>query len=123
MSAIGSVIVMMCQFFLAVVSMPDLRRFSVVEPDGAERSPSRNHHRLDRFGGLPAALGDAGELASVRHLPQADPAQAELAVDGLGAPAALAAGVAADRELRLAARLDLEGSLRHGSVLLEGEPE
>src|SRR6478735_3205881 len=39
----------------------------------------------------------------------------QLAVDGLGAAAALAAGVAADSELRLASGLDLESSLRHVS--------
>src|SRR5829696_8469109 len=39
---------------------------------------------------LPARLGHAGDVALVGHLPQADPAQAELAVDGTG-PAALAA--------------------------------
>src|SRR3954451_10892233 len=63
----------------------------------------------------------------MRHLPQADPAQAELAVDGLGTATALAAGVATDRELGLAGRLDLECSLRHCSLLpsalCEGEPE
>src|SRR5215213_3691425 len=32
---------------------------------------------------LPAGLRDAGQLAAVGHLPQADPAQAELAVDRL----------------------------------------
>src|SRR4051794_19003521 len=62
---------------------------------------------------LPARLGDAGQLAAVRHLSQADAAQAELAVDGLGPAATLAAGVAADRELGLAGRLDPECSLRH----------
>src|SRR6476469_9676506 len=55
---------------------------------------------------LPRALGDAGQLARVRHLPEADAAQAELAVDGLGPAAALAAGVAAHLALRLAGRLD-----------------
>src|SRR3954451_18494291 len=69
-------------------------------------------------GGLPGALGHAGELARVGHLPQADPAQAELAVDRLGTAAALATGVAADRELGLASGLDLQSSLRHVSCCL-----
>jgi hypothetical protein len=66
---------------------------------------------------LPGALGDAGQLAGVRHLPEADPAQAELAEHRLGAPAALAPGVTPDRELRLACCLDLEGCLGHLSCL------
>src|SRR4051794_6608729 len=57
------------------------------------------------FGGLPAGLGHAGQLAAVGHLAQADPAQAELAVDGLGTATALAARVATHRELGLAGRL------------------
>src|SRR3954451_6551141 len=55
--------------------------------------------------GLPGTLADAGELPGVGHLPQADPAQAVLRDDGVGATAALAAGITADRELRLAGRL------------------
>ena len=47
-------------------------------------------------GGLPAGLGDAGQLAGVRHLAEADAAQAELAEHRARAAAALAAGVAAD---------------------------
>ena len=46
----------------------------------------------------------ARQLAAVRHLAQADPAQAELAEDRVRATATLAAGVTADRELRLASR-------------------
>src|ERR671926_1171163 len=48
-----------------------------------------------RSGGLllPAALGHAGDVAVVRELAQADPAQAELAVDGARAAAAAAARV------------------------------
>src|ERR1700712_324912 len=68
--------------------------------------------------GLPGALGDARQLAGVCHLPQADPAQAELAVDGLGPTAALAAGVAAHRELGLACGLDPQSGLRHVSCCL-----
>src|SRR6476469_572666 len=82
-------------FFLVAVSAPG-------SPD------------LRRGGGLlPARLGHAGQLAAVGHLAQADPAQAELAVDRLGAAAALAAGVAPHRELRLARGLDLQSGLRH----------
>src|SRR5436190_16954733 len=47
----------------------------------------------------PAGLRHAGDLAGVHHLPQAHSAQAELAVDGVRAPAALAARVGADLEL------------------------
>src|SRR3954454_4465362 len=97
MSAIGSVIVMVLVFLLAW--FPGRSRTS----DGGG------------WCGLPARLGHAGQLAAVGHLAQADPAQAELAVDGLGPPTALATGVAADRELGLAGRLDPEGSLRHFS--------
>src|SRR5919205_1298311 len=73
---------------------------------GLRRSPSW---------GSPGALGDAGQLAAVRHLAHADPAQAELAVHRVGAPAALAAGVGAHRELRLAGRLDDQRGLGHVS--------
>src|SRR5687767_13134114 len=50
---------------------------------------------------LPAGLAHAGELPGVRHLAQADPAQAELAEDGVRTTAPLATGVATDGELRL----------------------
>src|SRR3954453_8625993 len=109
MSAIGSVIVMVVSFSLDVVSRRVARRD--LERSGWGWSPS------------PAGLGHAGQLAAVSHLAQADPAEAELAVDGLGTPAALAAGVATDGELGLARRLHLQCSLRHGSVLLEREAE
>src|SRR6478609_6618353 len=62
---------------------------------------------------LPGGLGDARQLAGVRHLAQADPAQAELAVHRVRTPAALAAGVAAHGELRLRRRLLLSGFLCH----------
>src|SRR5918998_5483485 len=65
----------------------------------------------------PRALLDAGQLAPVRHVPEADPAQAELAVDGLGPPAPLAPGVCAYAELRLASLLDLERCLCHAWFL------
>src|SRR3954462_9203137 len=44
---------------------------------------------------LPAALGHARDVAVVRELAQADPAQAELAEHGARAAAAAAAGVRA----------------------------
>src|SRR5918911_4668133 len=44
---------------------------------------------------LPAALGHPGDVAVVRELAQADPAQAELAVDGARAAATAAARVLA----------------------------
>src|SRR3982074_3157156 len=43
----------------------------------------------------PARLGHAGDVALVRQLPQADPADAELAVDGASASAPTATAVAA----------------------------
>src|SRR6266508_707754 len=104
MSAIGSVMVMAARPFLH-------RGF-------APASRARPAAIVCWFGGCrgsPRGLGDTGQLAPVSHLPQADPAQAELAVDGLGAAAALAAGVTADSELRLAGRLHLQSSLRHVS--------
>src|SRR4051812_10879335 len=102
MSAIGSVIVM----FGVVLSRCGFP---------ASRSPGPAAFVSVWTPELPAGLGDAGQLAAVGHLPQADPAQAELAVDGLRTAATLAAGVGADGELRLAGRLHPEGSLRHVS--------
>src|SRR4051794_6357289 len=53
----------------------------------------------------PARLRHAGDLAGVNHLPQADAAQAEAAVDGARPPATAAPGVTPDLELGLALRL------------------
>src|SRR4051795_3156224 len=100
MSAIGSVIVM---------------AFSALSPLRFRTRVSGRPVAIVGGGGLPGALGDAGQLAAVRHLPQADAAQAELAVDGLGPAAALATGVPAHSELRLASGLDPESGLRHVS--------
>src|SRR6478609_6361669 len=102
MSAIGSVIVMAARPFLHRGFAPA----SQVRPAAIVCWKSS---------GSPRGLGHAGQLAAVRHLPQADAAQAELAVDGLGPAATLAAGVAADSELRLAGGLDLQSGLRHVS--------
>ena len=55
-------------------------------------------------------------------LAKADAAQAELAVDGVGTTADLAARVSAHLELRLAGRLVLKSGFAI-SVLLEGEAE
>src|SRR5215213_9154199 len=104
MSAIGSVIVMACGASLAAVpralGLGDLARglsaiSGAVQWGGA----------VVRSCELPAGLADAGELPRVRHLPQADPAQAELAEDRVRTTAPLAAGVPADGELGLAVRL------------------
>src|SRR3954469_18631380 len=85
MSAIGSVIV-------------------IAWPLGLSRlgSPPGGPAALEE---LPGRLSDAGHLARVPHLPHADAAQAEHAVDGAGTAAARAAGVATHSELRLASGL------------------
>src|SRR5829696_5269874 len=62
---------------------------------------------------LPTGLRDAGHLAGVDHLPQADAAQSEAAVDGAGPPAAAAAGVGPHLELRRALGLLHERLLCH----------
>src|SRR5450432_2987458 len=76
---------------------------------------------LRRSEGLPATFGDAGQLARVRHLAEADPAEAELAINGMGTPATGAPGVAGHLELRLCGRLDLQCILRH-QFSLKGKP-
>src|SRR3954451_7639592 len=101
MSAIGSVIVICVVLSSAVSGWPDLQRSVWSWCSGRS--------------GSPAGLGDARELTAVGHLAQADPAQAELAIDRLGTAAALAAGVAANGELGLAGLLHLQGGLRHVS--------
>src|SRR3954468_24376291 len=89
--------------------------------DGPAAEP---HRELASGGGRrgpsPAGLADARQLAGVRHLPQADPAQAELAEDRVRATAPLAPGVAADRELRLAGRLVDQRLLGHVGVSSPG---
>src|SRR5688572_24536932 len=71
----------------------------------------------------PGALVHARQLAAVRHFAQAHAAQAELAVHRVRPAAALAAGVGADSELRLAVGLVDQCFLGHVSVLLEREAE
>src|SRR3954470_16647758 len=140
MSAIGSVMVMRrprgsgrrraCSWFYLSRSGSSHRQPGT----GLPRSKMDNQTSLpDRFSiakssgsvgcGLPARLGHAGQLAGMGHLPQAEPAQPELLVDGLRTPAALAAGVGAHGKLRLCRRLDPECSLGHGLALLEREAE
>src|SRR5688500_16564990 len=90
MSAIGSVIVMV-----------GLNPSRCGSRQGLQRRSFRKACERNRHHGLPGSLGHARELAAVGHLPDADPAQAELAVHRLRPPAPLAPGVGANRELRL----------------------
>jgi hypothetical protein len=62
---------------------------------------------------LPGRFGDAGQLAGVCHFSEADPAQAELAINRVRAAAPLAAGVSAHSELRLGRRFVAKGCLCH----------
>src|SRR5262245_6316287 len=103
-SAIGSVIVMVTSStFLAVV-------------------PCRAFGELGVCGlALPAGLAHTGQLAAVRHLPHADPAQAELAQHRARPTAALAPGVGAHLELRLLRRLEHQSLLGH-QFSLNGKP-
>src|SRR5439155_14319116 len=92
MSAIGSVIVIgVRQPFSPRFPVPGLRRSS---------------------GSLPGSLGHAGQFAAVRHVTDAHPAQAELAVHRLRPAAPLAAGVGPYRELRLLGSLEDQRLLR-----------
>src|SRR5262249_17964368 len=61
----------------------------------------------------PAGLLDARELPGVAQLAEAHTAELELAEHGVGPTAALAAGVGAHLELRLACRLLFECLLGH----------
>src|SRR2546423_8939139 len=67
---------------------------------------------------LPRGLGHAGDLARMGHLPQADPAQAEPAVDGFGAATPVAAGVGPHLELGLSLLLLDERLLGHALYVL-----
>src|SRR4051794_33975231 len=70
----------------------------------------------------PARLRHARDHPVVGQLPQADPAQAELAVDGTRAAAAAAPGVFAGLVLRGALLAHPLGGLRHGGrQLLRGD--
>src|SRR5262245_59481494 len=77
---------------------------------------------------LPGGLAHAGDLAEQRLLPQADAADAELAVHGARTAAQRAAPDDARSELRRLPGLDDETLLCHGaglvlSVGLEGDPQ
>src|SRR5579862_6718541 len=63
----------------------------------------------------PARLRHAGDLPGVDQLPQADTAQPELAVDGLGPATSAAPGVAPDLELGRALLLLDQCLLGHGA--------
>jgi hypothetical protein len=63
--------------------------------------------------GLPRSLSDAWKFAAVRHLAEADTADAELLVDSVWATTTLAAGVTANLELRLTSSFNLERCLCH----------
>src|SRR5215208_1189047 len=65
----------------------------------------------------PARLRHAGDVAVVGHLAQADPAQAELAVDGAGPATTAAARVGPRLVLRRAVHARDLGGLGHGSLL------
>src|SRR4051794_3341259 len=86
-SAIGSVIVMVtCQPFSPGFPVSH-GAYGDVEETGVCR--------------LPAGLAHTRQFAAVRHLAQADPAQAELAEHRVRTTAALAAGVGTNLELGL----------------------
>src|SRR4029077_1788720 len=104
MSAIGSVIVMALR--------PSSPRFP---------APGGTCGVLVRL--LPAGLGDAGQFAPVRHRAEADPAQAEPAVDGPRPPAAGAPRGGPHLGLRSPLLLDDQRLLRHLSPPPEGKAE
>src|SRR5438105_11408610 len=68
---------------------------------------------VSMFSLLPRALRHAGDHALVGELPEADPAETELAEHGTRAPAAVAAGVVAHLELRGAGGLHPQRLLGH----------
>src|SRR6516165_4889230 len=61
----------------------------------------------------PRALCHARDLPGVRHLPQADPTEPEVAIHRTGATAPAAPGVRAHLEFRFALRLENQSFLRH----------
>src|SRR5205823_4731853 len=110
MSAIGSVIVTFVATFLA--SLETSRR--------GENRPS--WFEVNACLVLPTALCDAGELAGVRHLPHADAAEPEHAVDGARPSAPRASGVAANAELGFASGLGDHRLGCHRQLSLNGKP-
>src|SRR3954470_12722541 len=123
MSAIGSVIVMAYWALLAAVSVRDGHATDLRRGRGClAQAPGWSLSKVASAGsGLPAGLGDAGQLAAVRHLPEADPAQAELAEDGARTPTTRAPGVGAHGVLGLPARFGDQSLLRH-QFSLNGKP-
>src|ERR1700752_1612690 len=75
-----------------------------------------------RLGWLPGSLGHAGEFAAVGHVPDADPAQAELAVHRVRPATLLAARVRPHGELRLLGSLEDQRLLGHAQFSLNGKP-
>src|ERR1700754_2205312 len=106
MSAIGSVIVMGVRqpFSPGFPKVPGLRRSGIAES------------------GLPGSLRHARELTAVGHLPDAHPAEAELAVDRVRPATTLATGVRAYSELRLRGSLQDQRLLSHAQFSLNGKP-
>src|SRR4029077_1018382 len=105
MSAIGSVIVM--------ANRPSSPRFPLFARD----------LRCARSRVLPAGLGDAGQLAAMRHRAETDPAQAEPAVDGPRPPATGAPRVRPHLDFGSPLLLGHRPFLRHLSPPPEGEAE
>src|ERR1700709_239255 len=66
-----------------------------------------------KCGGLPGGFRHSRDEAVVCHLAQADPAQAELAIDGAGTAAATTAAVLPGLELRGPSLADPLGRLGH----------
>ncbi|CDZ89183.1 hypothetical protein RHRU231_470031 [Rhodococcus ruber] len=133
-SAIGSVMVMADLFtFLVAVPMQHRQRRRTCRRRGPAVGLRRTWFHADRTrlrpapdrsdGGRPCgrppftspgALVNSRKLTAVCHVTQADAAESELAEDRVGAPAALAAGVGAHRELRLLVGLVDQCLLSHG---------
>src|SRR6201989_1395340 len=110
MSAMGSVIVMMRP---RSGGSGECWSFLLLSHDGSRRPVAKS--------GLPRRFRDAWQFACMRHLAQADPAQAELLIHRVRPAAALATRVTAHLELRLAGRLLDKSSLSHAQFFLNGE--
>src|SRR3990170_909330 len=93
--------------------------------ESAVRVPDPRQHVGDRVSkhrrcSSPRALRHARDDAGVREVPQADPAEAELAVDRTRAPAAVAARVVARLVLLRPGGLHDQARLRHSVPLYSG---
>src|SRR3954452_8605406 len=121
MSAIGSVIVMGVRqpFSPGFPDRPGLRRSGITFRSAG--SPLMGGRR-GGWTGLPGGLGHAGKLTAVSHVPDAHPAQAELAVHRVRPAAPLAARVGPHGELRLPGRLQDQRLLGHAQFSLNGKP-